>query len=154
MHSLNMNHLYFLHFPTIFTGNHFWNSIFYFSWKLLCLLKLFSLSLPQQSGKPFCCCVMFLGKVNSWWLTTSKLGNQFTQKHLKKSTIIFHCLFKYRFHVAVHLFSNSSHVMSEYGKNKKVAHKMWLKACSRHSVIKMKQNRCDSSRGVKKWGRW
>ena len=94
MQSLNMNHLYFLHFPTIFTGNHFWNSIFYFLWKLLCLLKLFSLSLPQQSGKPFCCCVMFLGKLNSWWLITSKLGNQFTQKHLKKSTITFHWLFK------------------------------------------------------------
>ena len=51
-HSINMNHLHFLHFPTIF--NHFQNSIFYFSWKLLCFLKLFSLSLPQQSRKSFC----------------------------------------------------------------------------------------------------
>ena len=92
MHLLNMNHLYFLHFPTIF--NYFQNSIFYFLWKLLCLLKLFSHSLPQQSGKSFCCCVMFWVEVNGWWPTTSELGNQFLQKHSNKSTIIFHCLFK------------------------------------------------------------
>ena len=72
LHSLNMNHLYFLHLPTIF--NHFQNSIFYFSWKLLCLLKLFSHSLPQQSGKSFCCHAMFQADVNGWWLTTNELG--------------------------------------------------------------------------------
>ena len=77
MHSLNMNHLYFLHFPTIF--NQFQNSIFYFSWKLLCLFKLISHSLPQQSGKSFCCHAMFQAEVNGWWLTTSELGNQFLQ---------------------------------------------------------------------------
>ena len=51
----------------------------------------------------------------------------------------------------MHLFSNRSHVMSEYGKNKKVAHKMQLSLLQ--TVMKTEQNYCkqhNSSRGVKK----
>ena len=59
-----------------------------------------------------------------------------------------------RYHVAVYLFSNRSYVMSEYGKNKKVAHEMQL-SLFQFSVIKMEQNSKwhDSSRVVKKQGR-
>ena len=44
--------------------------------------------------------------------------------------------------------------MSQYDKNKKVAHEMQL-SLFQLSVIKMEQNskQCDSSRGVKKQGR-
>ena len=54
-------------------------------------------------------------------------------------------------HVAVHLFSNRSHVMSQCGKNKKVARDMQL-SLFQLSVIKMEQNskQRNSSRGVKK----
>ena len=50
----------------------------------------------------------------------------------------------------MHLFSNRSHVMSEYGKNKKVAHKMRLSLLQ--TVMKTEQNckQHNSSRGVKK----
>ena len=50
----------------------------------------------------------------------------------------------------MHLFSNRSHVMSEYGKNKKVAHKMQLSLLQ--TVMKTEQNckQHNSSRGVKK----
>ena len=50
----------------------------------------------------------------------------------------------------MHLFSNRSHVMSEYGKNKKVAHKMQLSLLQ--TVMKTVQNskQHNSSRGVKK----
>ena len=53
----------------------------------------------------------------------------------------------------MHLFSNRSHVMSEYGKNKKVAHKMQLSLLQ--TVMKTEQNskQHNSSRGVKKQGR-
>ena len=46
-----------------------------FCLSLLLLLKLYFLSLPQQSGKPFCCCAMLRAEVNSWWQTTRELGN-------------------------------------------------------------------------------
>ena len=51
----------------------------------------------------------------------------------------------------MHLFSNRSHVMSEYGKNKKVAHKMQL-SLLQLSVMKTEQNskQHNSSRGLKK----
>ena len=51
----------------------------------------------------------------------------------------------------MHLFSNRSHVMSEYGKNKKVAHKMQL-SLLHLSVMKTEQNskQHNRSRGVKK----
>ena len=51
----------------------------------------------------------------------------------------------------MHLFSNRSHVMSQYDKNKKVAHEMQL-SLFQLSVIKMEQNskQRNSSRGVKK----
>ena len=64
--------------------------------------------------------MMLLVEVNSWWLTTSVLDNQFIQKDLNKSIVHL----TGRFHFAVHLFSNRSHAMSEYGKNKKMAHEM------------------------------
>ena len=53
----------------------------------------------------------------------------------------------------MHLFSNRSHVMSEYGKNKKVAHKMQL-SLLQLSVMKTKQNskQRNCSRGVKNKG--
>ena len=88
--------------------------------------------------------------MSSWQQATSELGDQFIQKYLNKSTIIFHHLLKNRFHVAMHLFSNRSHVMSEYGKNKKVAHKMQLSLLQ--TVMKTEQNskQHNSSRGVKK----
>ena len=78
--------------------------------------------------------------MNSWWQATSELGNQFIEKYLNKSTIIFHHLLKNRFHVAMHLFSNRSHMMSEYGKNKKVAHKMQL---SKLALVVSYENRAE-----------
>ena len=92
-------------------SKHTWLLFLYFLWKLLRWLKLFSLSLSQRSGKPFCC---------------YEFSNQFKQRRLNKSTLISHCVLRNRFHVVVHLFGYRSHVMSEYGKNKKVAHKMQL----------------------------
>ena len=83
------------------------------------------LAFPKQSGKPLCWLLLW-AEVKSWWLTTTELGSQFIQKWLNESTIIFQCPLKNRFHVGVHLFSNKSHMTSEFYNNKKVAHKMQL----------------------------
>ena len=74
---------------------------FCFFFVTLLLLKLYSLSLPQQSRKPFCCCVMFWTKANGWWQCHLCICPPIDHKNMKepiKMNVEFSLLLKHYYH--------------------------------------------------------